>query len=72
MQRDGDGKYGLAAKSMSRVYELKSVRHLHQRWGEGCQSVRVLMAENQTLGYVGCYGGLGGALQGGDASLAGR
>jgi transposase len=26
MQRNGDGKYGLAAKSMSRVYEFKSVR----------------------------------------------
>ena len=32
--------------------------HLQRRWAEGCQSVRVLMDEIQTLGYVGCYGGL--------------
>jgi hypothetical protein len=28
------------------------------RLPEGCQSVRVLMGEIETLGYVGCYGGL--------------
>jgi transposase len=32
--------------------------YLMRRWAEGCQSVRVLMGEIQTLGYVGCYGGL--------------
>ena len=32
--------------------------YLMRRWVEGCQSVRVLMAEIQTLGYLGCYGGL--------------
>ncbi|MEP7307483.1 MAG: transposase [Acidobacteriota bacterium] len=32
--------------------------YLMRRWAEGCESVRVLMAEIQTLGYVGCYGGL--------------
>jgi hypothetical protein len=32
--------------------------YLLRRWAEGCQSVRVLMGETQTLGYVGCYGGL--------------
>jgi hypothetical protein len=29
-----------------------------RRWAEGCQSIRRLMAEIQTLGYVGCYAGL--------------
>jgi transposase len=32
--------------------------YLQRRWTEGCQSARVLMAEIQTLGYIGCYGGL--------------
>ncbi|MEP7307671.1 MAG: transposase, partial [Acidobacteriota bacterium] len=32
--------------------------YLMRRWAEGCQSVRVVMAEIQALGYVGCYGGL--------------
>jgi transposase len=38
--------------------------YLMRRWAEGCQSVRVLMEEIQTLGYVGCYGGLARLLVG--------
>jgi hypothetical protein len=32
--------------------------YLMRRWAEGCQSVRMPMAEIETLGYVGCYAGL--------------
>lgn len=32
--------------------------YLQRRWTDGCQSGRLLMAEIQTLGYVGCYSGL--------------
>lgn len=32
--------------------------YLRRRWTEGCQSGRRLMAEIQTLGFVGCYSGL--------------
>ncbi|MEP7303887.1 MAG: ISL3 family transposase [Acidobacteriota bacterium] len=32
--------------------------YLQRRWTEGCQSVRLLMAEIQPLGYTGCYSGL--------------
>jgi hypothetical protein len=32
--------------------------YLTRRWAEGCQSVRLLMAEIETLGYVGSYAGL--------------
>jgi transposase len=32
--------------------------YLRRRWTEGCQSGRLLLAEVQTLGYVGCYSGL--------------
>jgi transposase len=32
--------------------------YLIQRWAEGCQSVRLLMAEIETLGYVGGYASL--------------
>ena len=32
--------------------------YLQRRWIEGCQSGRVLLAEIQRLGFVGCYAGL--------------